>query len=269
MEGKNALTIDAGSITMERQPEFMAQTLNEEIVRTMVQNGVVLGHKKSKTHPKMRPYVGGTKNEIELLSPEATWESLDRAKTFLEETARKGGVVLFAATNPGAKKLVREFAESLGFPYVVNRWLGGTLTNFPVIKGRIAHYQGLKEKKAKGELEKYTKKEQRMFAEEIGKMARVFDGLSPLTKLPEALFVVDAAAHETAVREARKLKLPIVAILDTNDDPSQVDYPIFASDRTVKSIQWVLENVAGSLTQGRAAAAAARDAGSEDEKKAR
>jgi len=232
----------------------MMQTLNEGIVRDMVQNGVILGHKKSKTHPKMRPYIGGTKNEIELLDPTATWESVDRAKTFLEETLKKGGIVLFAATNPGAKKLVREFAEALKSPYVVNRWLGGTLTNFSVIKGRIAYYEGLKEKRAKGELEKYTKKEQRMFAEEIGKMSQVFDGLSPLKKVPEALFVVDAAAHETAIREARKVKIPIVAILDTNDDPSKVDYPIFASDRTIKSIEWVLKNVGETLKQSQAAA---------------
>lgn len=230
------------------------QTFNEELVHDMVASGVVVGHKKSKTHPKMRPYINGIKNEVELLNPATTWESIERVRLFLEETAKKGGVVLFAATNPGAKSLVKDFAEALKFPYVVNRWLGGTLTNFPVIKGRIAHYQGLKEKRAKGELDKYTKKEQRMFAEEIGKMAQVFDGLIPLTKLPEAVFVVDAKAHETAVREARKLKIPIVAIIDTDDDPSKVDYPIFASDKGVKSVQWVLQNIAGALQSGRAAA---------------
>jgi len=243
--------------------------ISEEIARDMIQSGVIFGHKKSKTHPKMKRFISGTKNEIELLNPATSWESLDTAMTFLEEVVSKGGVVLFAATTPPAKKIIETFAKEFSFPYVVTRWLGGTLTNFSVIKTRILHYENLKEKKEKGAFDKYTKKEQHDFAEEIGKLSRFFVGFSFLKKLPEAVFLVDPEAHDTAVREAKKLSIPVVAIIDTNDDPSKIDYPIFASDHSVKSIEWVMAKVGDAIRRGKTvvrekAAVAAAPAPSEE-----
>lgn len=231
--------------------------ISEEIARDMIQSGVIFGHKRSKTHPKMKRFVSGTKNEIELMNPAASWETLGDALAFLEEVAAKGGIVLFAATTAPAKRTIEAFAKEFSFPYVVTRWLGGTLTNFSVIKKRILHYENLKDKKAKGALEKYTKKEQHDFAEEIGKLSKFFDGLSLLKQLPQAVFVVDAEAHDTAVREAKKLGIPVVAIVDTNDDPSKIDHPILASDHSVKSVQWVMQKVGEALSRGKTAAKAA------------
>lgn len=228
--------------------------ITEEIVRDMVQSGVIFGHKKLKTHPKMKRFVSGTKNELELLNPASSWESLGTALAFLEEVAAKGGTILFTGTTAPAKKKVESFAKEFSYPYVVTRWLGGTLTNFSAIRGRALHYENLKEKKEKGAFEKYTKKEQHDFSEEIGRLSRFFEGLSLLKKVPEAIFVVDAKAHETAIREAKKLGIPVVAVIDTNDDPSKIDYPILASDHGVKSVEWVMQKVGEALNRGKAPA---------------
>ncbi len=217
--------------------------INEEIVKEMVRNGIVLGHKKSKTHPKMKQFIGGNKNEMEILNPASSWESLQKADEFLKKILSGDGLLLLVGTKPAAKDLIKEFGESLGYPFVINRWLGGTLTNFSVIRARILHYEGLKEKNAKGAFAKYTKKEQLSFAKETAKMTGSFEGIVKLKKLPDAVFIVDGEAHMTTIREAKIMKIPVVAIIDTNDDPSLIDYPIFANDHSKKSVEWVLGKI--------------------------
>lgn len=221
--------------------------VNDSIVKEMVHEGVLFGHKRSKTHPKMRPHIGGTKNEIELLNPESVEESISRAIAFLKEKKLAGGIFLLVGTKPSAKSQILEFAKEMHFPFVTNRWLGGTVTNFPMIQKRIMYYEDLKEKQAKGGFDKYTKKEQRKFAEQIQKMRGNFEGLTELKKTPEVVFFVDANAHETAIREARKAGVPTVGILDTNDDPTLIDYPIFANDHSVKSVEWVMGRIKEAL----------------------
>ncbi len=216
-------------------------TQNTDTVLEMVKAGVLFGHKKTKTHPRMKPYIGGRRNEIELLDPEISEKSLNVAAEFLKQTAKGGGLILLVGTRPAAKASIRSFAETLKAPYVIFRWLGGILTNFKVLNQRSTYYQDLKSKHEKGELSKYTKKEQLDFAKEVSKLSRVFDGLQSLTRLPDALFVVDIEEHETAVREARKMHIPVVALIDTNDDPISVEYPIFANDHAKASIEWVIE----------------------------
>ncbi len=221
--------------------------IDESTVKEMVREGVLFGHKRSKTHPKMKTHVGGTKNEIELLNPESVFESLTRAVEFLKEKKAAGGIFLLVGTRPAAKSEIKAFAEELKFPYVISRWLGGTITNFPIIRKRVVYYEELEEKEKKGGFEKYTKKEQRKFAEEIQKMSGNFEGLRPLLKTPDILFFVDANAHNTAIREARKAGVPTVGIIDTNDDPSEVDYPIFANDHSAKSVAWIIGRIRESL----------------------
>lgn len=221
--------------------------MNETIIKEMVREGVVFGHKRSKTHPKMRPFISGTKNEIELINPESSYDSLTRATAFLKEKKAQGGLFLLVGTRPAAKKTIVEFAAAFQFPYVISRWLGGTITNFNVIRKRIAYYEELQEKKAKGDFEKYTKKEQRGFTDQIQKMRENFDGLRPLTRKPDILFFIDANAHETAIREARKAGVPTVGILDTNDNPAVVDYPIIANDHSAKSVQWIVNFIVEEL----------------------
>jgi len=209
----------------------------------MARLGILTCHKRSKTHPKMRPYIGATKNEVELLDPEATLHGLRAAKEMAQKIIAQGGVILCVGTVPAAKEIVKTFAVTYGFPYVTNRWIGGTLTNFSIIMTRLKYYLDLQMKKERGDLAKYTKKEQGAFGKDINAMSKLFEGLRTLTRLPDALLIVDIDAHATAVREARQLHIPVIALLDTDDDPTMVTVPIFANDHSVQSIRWVFEKI--------------------------
>jgi len=227
---------------MEEETQTI-QTIQNDMIVEMARAGVVFGHKKSKTHPHMKSYIGGNKNDIEFIDPEATFVSLQAASAFLKEKTKKGGLMLMVGTNSPAKEPIETFAETFSFPYVTKRWLGGTLTNFSVISDRLKYFEALKAKKEKGELDKYTKKERQEFDKDIGKMTQSFGGLVKLSRLPDVVFIVDVKKHNTAVSEANKLKIPIVAILDTDDDPSVIQYPIFANDHNKQSIEWILAKI--------------------------
>ena len=220
-----------------------SQILTESIIADMVKLGVVFGHKKSKTHPRMKPFITGNKNEIELIDPEVTFAGLQKAAVFLKEKVMANGLILIVGTIPSAKSVTEEFAKEFKSPFVVSRWLGGTLTNFAIINKRSQYYQDLKIRKDSGGLNKYTKKEQLQFNNEIRKMAKFFDGLLNLNRLPDALLVVDIKAHETAVREAKRMHIPVVAILDTDDNIDLVAYPILANDHAKSSIEWVMNQI--------------------------
>jgi len=215
---------------------------HDETVLEMAKLGVLFGHTKSKTHPRMRPYIGATKNEVELFDPEAT---LPKAIEAMRAIVEKGGTILAVGTVPSAREAVETFATHFRFPFVTGRWLGGTLTNFNIIAGRVKRLLEMKEQQTAGGFAKYTKKEQLKHTEEIGKMARMFRGLESFNRLPAMLFVVDAQTHAIAIAEAKKLKIPVVAVVDTDDDPRAVDYPIFANDHAKSSIEWVT----GRLTE--------------------
>jgi small subunit ribosomal protein S2 len=226
------------------------ETINDELVSEMAKAGIFYGHKKTKTHPRMKPYIGGRRNEIELLDPEVVLSTLDKAGQFLKEKLGPGGLVLFVGTKSAAKEAVKSLAEELKMPYVVFRWLGGTLTNFKAISQRSNYYQDMKGKIERGELGKYTKKEQLDFVKESAKMSRSFDSLALLNRLPDAVFVVDPAENATAVAEARKLKIPVIAVMDTNDDPKGMEYPIFANDHTKSSIEWIFGRIREAIKNG-------------------
>jgi len=217
--------------------------ITDELIKEMANLGVIFGHKKSKTHPRMRPYIGLSRNEIEILDPQATLTSLAKAIEFMKEKIKSGGLIISVGTLPAMREAIKEFSVKFNLPYVTTRWLGGTLTNFKVIGQRLAYYQDLKAKKESGELGKYTKKEQLKFNEQIKKLSQVFDGLINLKRLPDAVFVVDIDEHDTAVREARRLNIPVIAVIDSDDDPELVDYPVFASDHTKSSIEWIMAKI--------------------------
>ncbi len=221
----------------------MPDDIDNNLVSELVANGVLFGHKKSKTHPKMKPYIGANKNEIEVINPEATIDGLKNAIEAFNEKIKAGGSVLLVGATPISRGGIKRFAEEFNFPYIIKRWLGGTLTNFKMINQRILHYQDLKLKKERDEFSKYTKKEQLKINEKIGKMSESFGGLVNLTKIPDIIFVVDIKIHETAVKEANIIGIPIVAILDTDDNPTLVKYPIFASDHSKSSIDWVINKI--------------------------
>lgn len=240
---------------MDIQQEAPSETSSEAIL-AFAKAGVLFGHLKSKTHPRMRPFISGVKNEIVLLDPEAITDGIQKASDFLKEKIRIGGLVLLVGTTAPARKAVESLGIKFQLPFVVTRWLGGTLTNFKVMSARLKHYETLKQKRDSGELAKYTKKEQLGFGQEIMKLSRMFDGLAHLTRLPDVLFVVDSSAHITAIREARKLHIPVVSILDNDDDPDLVTLPIVANDHARSSIEWVLGELGRAIEDGRHAHAA-------------
>lgn len=217
----------------------------------MLQAGVHFGHKASKWHPKMKPYIFGERSDIHIINLELTAQKLKEALDFLKKTTAAGGVVLFVGSKDQAKEIVKRHAKDCGMPYVVTRWLGGTFTNFKTIKGVTDKFTDLKTKQASGALVKYTKKEQLSFQKEIIKLEELVGGIETLKKLPEAIFVVDIRAEKTAVAEARKKKVPVVALCDTNINPDDADYPIPSNDDAVKAIEMMVGLVAAATKEGK------------------
>lgn len=224
----------------------------------MTKAGLLYGRRKSKTNPKMKKrFVLMTRSGIEVFDLAKTTVAVDEAVAFLSETVKNRGTILFVGTEPAAKDLVKKTAESLGAPYVIERWLGGTLTNFETISRRIEYYRTLKADKAAGKFEKYTKKERVLLDRKIDKLTKFFSGVETMSRLPEVLFVADAGKHPTAVREAKKVRIPVVAIVNSDTDPDLVKYPIPANGSSVVSLAWVLHHVEEALLKAKAQAAAA------------
>lgn len=226
------------------ETEVNNSDLNTKLATEMVEAGVLYGHKKSKVDPRMRRYIAANRHEIDLLDVKSVENSLEKATKFLEGIlAKDDGLVLFVGTTSPAVDKIKEVSSEFEQPYVITRWLGGTLTNFKVIRKRIDHYLDLQKKDESGELDKYTKKERVQFSKEINKLSINFEGLVKLTKLPDALFVINPKEHDTAIREAINKNIPIISIIDTNDNPDEIDYPIIANDHSVSSISWVIDKI--------------------------
>jgi small subunit ribosomal protein S2 len=218
----------------------------------MLKAGMHFGHKNSRRHPKMDQFIFTTKNTINIIDVEKTQVKLEEALNFLKDTASKGGVILFVGTKAQALPVMEKYAKECGMPYINEHWIGGIITNFSVIGKLIRKYNDLREKREKGELQKYTKWEQMMFDKEIADMARKVDGISTLRKNPDALFVVDIKNERTAVDEAVKRNIPIVAVCDTNVNPKPVSYVIPANDDAVGSIEIIAGLAAEAIKEGKA-----------------
>ena len=203
---------------------------------TMLKSGVHFGHKLSKRHPKMEPFIFTSKNGFHIINIEETQTRLQAALAFVEKVVLNGGTILFLGTKKQAQPIIRKYAEACGMPFVVERWLGGTFTNFAAISKLTKKYRSLKEQKARGDLEKYTKKERLDFDREIQKLEKVVGGIAEMNRVPEAIFVCDIKKEKTAVREAIRKNVPIVALCDTNTNPDLVTYPIPSNDDAIKSI---------------------------------
>jgi small subunit ribosomal protein S2 len=218
----------------------------------MLQAGVHFGHKASKWHPKMKPYIFGERSDVHIINLEKTAKKLKEALDFVKKTTAAGGAVLFVGSKDQAKEIVKRHAADCGMPYVTTRWLGGTFTNFKTIKSVIDRFIDLKNKMATGGLAKYTKKEQINFQKEVVKLEELVGGMETLKKLPEAIFVVDVKAEKTAVAEARKKKVAVVALCDTNINPENIDYAIPSNDDAVKAIEMMVGLVAAAIKEGKA-----------------
>ena len=220
---------------------------------TMLKSGVHFGHKLSKRHPKMEPFIFTSKNGFHIINIEETQTRLQEALAFVEKVVANGGTLLFLGTKKQAQPIIRKYAEACGMPFVVERWLGGTFTNFAAISKLTKKYRTLKEQKARGELEKYTKKEQLDFDREIQKLEKVVGGIAEMNRVPEAIFVCDIKKEKTAVREAIRKNVPIVALCDTNTNPDLVTYPIPSNDDAIKSIELMTQLIAAAVAAGQAA----------------
>jgi small subunit ribosomal protein S2 len=199
----------------------------------------------------MFPFIFGTRNTIHIIDLEKTKQKLEEALKFIQELSSQNKIILFVGTKPQIKDLVKEIATELGYPYVNERWLGGTFTNFEVIKKRAEYLKDLEKKKAEGFFEKYTKKERTEIESKIQKLEKKFGGIKNLERLPDAIFICDMVKDKLAVKEARRKGVKIIAISDTNADPTLADYPIPANDDAISSVKYILEKVKEVILKAR------------------
>jgi len=242
--------MNEATITPENSISAVMPPADPEL-EALMKAGVHLGHAKTKDHPSMKKYIFGVRNTISVLDLVRTKEALERAESFLKEVAAKGGLVLLVGTRPAARKAIIEAAERTGMPYFTERWIGGTLTNFKVIGKRVEYMEQLEREKASGELEKYTKKERMNKEEELVRLRRLFDGLRALKRLPEAVFIVDTIQDDTAVREARRMKIPIAALCDSNANAELIDYPIPSNDDALPAVRYMVGRIGQAIDTGR------------------
>lgn len=222
-------------------------------IKKLLESGAHFGHKTSRWHPKMAQYIHSKRNGSHVIDLTKTVEGLDNALSFLEQTAASGKQVLLVGTKRQAKDIVLKAAEDTGMPYVVERWIGGMLTNTATMNGRIKHLKDLETRMDSGALEaKYSKLEVQRFQEEIDAMNHMYGGIKHMAQRIGALYVVDVNDEMNAIKEARKLHVPIIAIVDTNADPSLIDYPIPANDDAIKAIQLITDYVVAAIQAGKA-----------------
>ena len=219
-------------------------------IAEMLKSGIHLGHAKTKNHPSMQPYIFGVRNTISIIDLVHTKERLTAALEFIKETVTRGGVILLVGTRPSARKIILETAERTQMPYFVERWIGGTLTNFKVITKRVEYLETLEREKATGEFEKYTKKERMKKDEEIVRLKRFFDGLRTLKRVPEAVFIVDMTHDTTAVREAKRMNVPIIALCDSNSDITGIKWQIPSNDDALPAVRYMVGKIGEAIDEG-------------------
>jgi small subunit ribosomal protein S2 len=222
-------------------------------IKKLLEVGAHFGHKSSRWHPKMAPYIHSKRNGSHIIDLTLTVECLEVALQVIAKTVSEGKKILFVATKRQAKDRVKKLAIDSDMPYVTERWLGGTLTNWQTVGGRVKHLKDLELKMSSGQLSaKYNKLEVQRFQEEIDHLNFVYGGIKELQGKPGAVFVFDVLKEANAVKEAKKLGIPIIAIVDTNADPSLVNYPIPANDDAIKTIELICDYTKQAMEQGKA-----------------
>lgn len=220
-------------------------------IEALFEVGAHFGLIRSRRHPSSKPYIFGVKNKIEIFDLEKTDYMLQKAKAFIADIAKQGGNILFVGGKNEARDAIQNGALKSGMPFVAGRWLGGTLTNFPEIKKRIARLDDLTTQKEKGELGKYTKKERLLIDREIIKLHKSFSGLSSMKMLPKALFVIDPKREEIAVKEAQRLHIPVIALASSDCDMRSVENPIPGNDASVMSITYFVNEIVNAIETGK------------------
>ena len=221
-------------------------------IKELLEAGVHFGHQTRRWNPKMKPFIFEARNGIHVIDLSKTVDQLEQACQFLSKIAGKGGQILFVGTKKQAQEAVKDAAKTSGQSFVTERWLGGTLTNFKTVKRSMARMKEIERMEQDGSINQYVKQEQSMIRREHQRLLKNLDGLRQMDIQPDAMFVVDIKREHNAVAEARKLKVPIVAITDTNCDPDLVDYPIAGNDDAIRSVKLILGAVVEAVSAARA-----------------
>jgi len=222
-----------------------------DIIELMFKAGAHFGYGKSRRHPSAKPFIFGSKNKVEIFDLEKTKDNLESAKNFVKTLAEKNQQILFVGGKAESREVIKNGAISVGMPYVSGRWVGGTLTNFPEIRKRVAKFEDLISKKENGELSKYTKKERLLIDREIERLKMLFFGIVTLKEMPKALFVVDSKKESNAVAEARANNIPVIALTGSDCDLKEVEFPIPGNDSSVSSIKFFVDEIAKAYKEGK------------------
>jgi len=219
-------------------------------ISSLLEAGAHFGHQTRRWNPKMKPYIFGSRGDIYIIDLKETLYGMDAAYTFVSETARKGGTVLFVGTKKQAQEAVAEAANRCGMPYVNSRWLGGMLTNFVTIRSRVNRMEELEAMDADGRMALLPKKEQILLHKQLAKLQTNLNGIRNMKKAPDAVFVIDTNRESIAINEARRLNIPVVGTLDTNCDPDDVEYGIPANDDAIRSVKLIADFIADAVVAG-------------------
>ena len=227
-------------------------TLSTTLVKQLVESGVHFGHRASRWNPKMRPYIYARRNLIHIIDVRETIRGLLRAKKYLSDVATHGSLILFVGTKRQAGDAVQKAAERCGMPYINDRWLGGTLTNFRTIRSRLSRLEELEHVRETEEINTYSKKMQSSLNREYRKIYQNLNGMRTMNRLPECLLVIDPKKEKNAVIEARKMGITTVALIDTDCDPDLIDLPIPGNDDSMRSIDLIINVLADAIAEGKA-----------------
>ncbi len=228
----------------------MEKDMTKVSIQTLLDAGAHFGHQTRRWNPKMKPYIFGNRGDIYILDLKQTLLGMDHAYTFVSELAKKGGTVLFVGTKKQAQEAVADAANKCGMPYVNARWLGGMMTNFVTIRTRVQRMEELEAMQADGRMELLPKKEQILLGKELAKLQVNLNGIRNLRRTPDAIFVIDTNREEIAIKEAKRLGIPVVGTLDTNCDPDDVEYGIPANDDAIRSVRLLADFIADAVLAG-------------------
>ncbi|MCE9585430.1 30S ribosomal protein S2 [Candidatus Nomurabacteria bacterium] len=220
------------------------------LVEQMFQVGAHYGYSKTRRHPSLSSFIYATKNKTDIIDLEKTSMMLNEATEFVKTLGSKNKTILFVGTKPEAREIIKNTAESLNMPYVIERWIGGTFSNFIEIKKRIVELENYRKDNATGNLEKYTKKERVVLAKKMERLSKYYSGLIDLKKIPDAVFIIDAKAEHIAATEARKSNVPVITLVNSDTNIKGLDFPIIGNDAAIPSIKFFAESIAKAYKAG-------------------
>ena len=235
---------------VSEEPQQAQEDSQQISMKSLLEAGVHFGHQRRRWNPKMQEYIFAHRNGIHIIDLQQTLQYIEQAAAFVEDLAAQGKTIIFVGTKKQAQDTVIAEAERCGVFFINTRWLGGTLTNFSTIQKRIDHLVGLEQRSARGEIAALIKKEGLKLETEIVRMNRHFGGIKEMTQIPGALFVIDVGKESIAVAEAKRVGIPVIALVDTDCDPTDIDYPIPGNDDAIRSIKLVTTRIADAYIEG-------------------